>query len=467
MSKWIRSAGVWMACLLMSGQGFAGTLDAGIVGPDGEVILFYKDGGQIIIKECADYTVLNSRNDCQLKSGTSTAQVPVEEFKNRLKQVLKFPVGNYDEATKRKIELFKKGKLDDIAKLEEQRAEVKSALDRIQAFINAYGTENASMSEKSSLESRLASIDSQLADNSELTGAIREINRLVTELVDTIIGGSTLHRYVFSKDKTGFEFNILRSYLQTPGLSASFAHVRAGTFQMGSPSSEENRDSDETMHQVTLDQDFQIQTTEVTQLQYFLVMGHNPSYFKESKYCEDEYIEINGTSLCPNHPVERVSWNDIKDFLRELDRSNDGYTYRLPTEAEWEYAARSGTATAFNLGENISPEVVNYDGNYPYKDAHKGVYRGQTVAVASLPNANGLGLYDMHGNVWEWTQDIYGDYSSGSVTDPRGASSGSYRVRRGGSWDNRARLVRSADRGLWGPDGRGSYVGLRLVRTPK
>ena len=171
-----------------------------------------------------------------------------------------------------------------------------------------------------------------------------------------------------------------------------------------------------------------------------------------------------------------VSWDDAQDFISELNKGEDGYTYGLPTEAQWEYAARgcvgsgelalsklgdmaSCMTTAFNLGDNISTDQVNYDGNYPYNNGVVGEYRGQTVKVSSLANANGLGLYDMHGNVWELVEDRYGNYSSSYVVDPKGFTSGPVRVIRGGSWYSSARTVRSANRYRWGPGGRAYDVG--------
>ena len=267
--------------------------------------------------------------------------------------------------------------------------------------------------------------------------------------------------------------------------AATFVQVKAGTFLMGSPLDEKGRDRDETQHKVTLTQDFEIQTTEVTQLQYFLVMGYNPSYFKKEKYCSNEHQIINGEELCPDHPVEQVSWNDAQSFISQLNKGEDGYTYGLPTEAQWEYAARgcvgSGeldspkptdmalcTKTVFNLGDNISTDQVNYNGNYPYGNGSKEEYRGQTVKVSSLANANDLGLYDMHGNVWEWVEDRYGGYSSCHIVDPKGSTSGPDRVLRGGSWYDKAQNnVRSANRNGWGPGARPYDVGLRLMRTAK
>lgn len=191
-----------------------------------------------------------------------------------------------------------------------------------------------------------------------------------------------------------------------------------------------------------------MQTTEVTQGQWRAVMGDNPSRFKN---CGDD---------CP---VESVSWNDVQEFIRRLnDRVGTG-KYRLPTEAEWEYACRAETETPFSFGECLSTGEANYNGNHPLSGCPKGEYRGKTVAVASFfPNQ--WGLYDMHGNVWEWCQDWYGDYPSGSVTDPEGPSSSAGHVARGGSWYSYARICRSAYRGGFTPGGRFFSLGFRLSR---
>ena len=160
---------------------------------------------------------------------------------------------------------------------------------------------------------------------------------------------------------------------------ATFVPVKAGTFLMGSPSNEVDRDSNEIQHKVTLTQDFEIQTTEVTQHQYFAVMGSNPSYFnRKEEHCSlEEHQVINGTKLCLDYPVEKVSWDEVQEFIFQLNQRNDGYTYGLPTEAQWEYAARgcvgsgepadmaSCTMTAFNLGDNISTDQVNYQWKLP------------------------------------------------------------------------------------------------------
>jgi sulfatase modifying factor 1 len=160
-----------------------------------------------------------------------------------------------------------------------------------------------------------------------------------------------------------------------------------------------------------------------------------------------------------------VSWDDVQGFLVELNRRLPGLEARLPSEAEWEYACRAGTTTPFSFGENITPEQVNYNGNHPYAGGAKGVYCQQTVPVGSLP-ANPWGLYEMHGNVWEWCADWYGDYPTTPQVDPCGAASGDARVLRGGSWLNFGWFVRSACRYRYEPGWRPGDFGFRLALGP-
>ena len=221
-------------------------------------------------------------------------------------------------------------------------------------------------------------------------------------------------------------------------LGMEFEIIPAGTFTMGSPSAETGRYSYETQHSVTISNPFFMQTTEVTQGQWRAVMGSNPSYFSS---CGDS---------CP---VEQVSWDDIQSFLTAINAKGEG-TYRLPTEAEWEYAARAGTTTAYSFGASETPL-----GDYTWYSSNSS---SKTHPVGQkLPNA--WGLYDMHGNVWEWVSDRYGDYSSSAATDPVGSTGGSRRVSRGGSWSSDTGGLRSADRGGVIPGSRSSSIGFRLV----
>lgn len=226
-----------------------------------------------------------------------------------------------------------------------------------------------------------------------------------------------------------------------------FVLIQPGTFMMGSPEDEAGRFEDETLHEVTITKPFYMQNTPVTQKQWKAIMDNNPSYFKGDDF-----------------PVESVSWDDCQQFIQRINQSGDGI-YRLPTEAEWEYACRAGTGTSFGIrnGHDLDSSQANFDGNYPYGKSKKSLYRGHTTPVKSFaPNA--WGLYDMHGNVCEWCQDWYGSYPAKAVSDPQGSSSDVSRVIRGGSWNAEARAARSAYRGINSPGFRYFGLGFRLVK---
>jgi formylglycine-generating enzyme required for sulfatase activity len=232
------------------------------------------------------------------------------------------------------------------------------------------------------------------------------------------------------------------------GVLLEMVEIPGGTFMMGSPANEAERDSDESpKHQVTVPS-FCMGKYELTQAQYQAIMGNNPANFKGN-----------------NRPVENVSWDDAVAFCQKLSQRT-GKKYRLPSEAEWEYACRAGTTTPFYFGESITPELVNYDGNYPYASAPKGQYRQQTTDVGTFP-PNAFGLYDMHGNVWEWCQDDYQENYINAPTDG-GAStvlSATSRLLRGGSWSYRAWSCRSAARHGRLRDSRRYYCGFRVVSS--
>ncbi|RJF85260.1 formylglycine-generating enzyme family protein [Azospirillum cavernae] len=221
-------------------------------------------------------------------------------------------------------------------------------------------------------------------------------------------------------------------------------------FLMGSPEDEPLRNDNEgPQHAVTLSRGYWLFDTACTQALWQAVMGENPS-------------RLTGDD---RRPVDSVSWNDVQGFLTRLNAGRPGLELSLPTEAQWEHACRAGTTTPFSFGVAITPEQVNYNGHYPYTDDAKGLFRKETVPVASLP-PNAWGLYEMHGNVWEWCADGQRDYSAEAETDPRGPESvGAKRVLRGGSWKDRARIARAACR-YWNlPVDRFGNFGFRCVRV--
>ncbi len=233
------------------------------------------------------------------------------------------------------------------------------------------------------------------------------------------------------------------------GVAYRFRWLTPGRFSMGSPEDEAERElpgTDETRHEVILPRGLWLGETPVTQALWAAAMGANPSHFEG-----------------PERPVEQVSWEDAQGFIARLNGERDDLLLRLPGEAEWEYACRAGTDTPFWFGEQISTGQANYNGNYPYADGPKGEYRHETVEVRALP-ANAWGLYQMHGNVWEWCQDWYGEYPQDPVRDPRGPEMGSWRVLRGGGWSGFAWWLRSAYRYRRGPGDRFDFAGFRLAQ---
>jgi formylglycine-generating enzyme required for sulfatase activity len=220
--------------------------------------------------------------------------------------------------------------------------------------------------------------------------------------------------------------------------------IPAGTFAMGCQPGRDDVaggcDPDEVPHTVTLTRPYYMMEHEVTQGEWSAVMGGNPSYI---------------SSCGPTCPVESVSWDDAQAFIAKVS-ARDGVTYRLPTEAEWEYAARGGVGFAYAGSSDLGS--VGWYGYYNGTGNS-----GKTTHPVCGRARNGFGLCDMSGNVWEWTADWYGDYASSAQTDPQGPASGSSRVRRGGSWLDDARYARVAIRVRYFPDYRFHNLGFRLV----
>jgi formylglycine-generating enzyme required for sulfatase activity len=244
----------------------------------------------------------------------------------------------------------------------------------------------------------------------------------------------------------------------TAGISMELVAIPGGTFLMGSTEG----DNEKPPHQVTVDS-FYMGKYEVTQSQWRAVA----SLPKVARDLNSDPSKFKGDNL----PVEQVSWEDAMEFCARLSRGT-GRSYRLPTEAEWEYACRAGTTTRFAFGQTVTPQLVNYNGNYPYAQAQKATYRETTTPVGFMGVANEFGLSDMHGNVYEWCLDYWHETYNGAPSDGRSwetAGDTRYRVLRGGSWYFAASYCRSAHRYWDPPDRRDSTVGFRVVaaaRTP-
>ena len=218
------------------------------------------------------------------------------------------------------------------------------------------------------------------------------------------------------------------------GVTMQLVLIRPGSFQMGSAKGSDEKPT----HKVTITKPFYLGKYVITQEQWQQVMGNNPSRFKNAQ-----------------HPVEQVSWDDCQNFIAKLNEKLPGQTFRLPTEAEWEYACRAGTTTDYSFGDNEAAlgEYAWYTGN-----------SGATTHPVGEKKPNPWGLYDMHGGVWEWCADWYaGSYTAGDQTDPVGPSSGAGRVLRGGAWYLDTAYCRAAFRGDFAPSSRYDIFGLRVV----
>jgi formylglycine-generating enzyme required for sulfatase activity len=255
----------------------------------------------------------------------------------------------------------------------------------------------------------------------------------------------------------------------TNSIGMKLALIPPGKFLMGSPPNEKDREhldkGSEQQHEVEISKPFYMGMYEVTQADYERVMGTNPSWFSATGGGK-ENVEGQDTS---RFPAENVSWNDAVEFCKKLselpEEKHKGRVYRLPTEAEWEYACRGGASSKpFSFGDSLSSTQANFDGNYPYGGAARGPHLQRTTRVGSY-EANAFGLYDMHGNVYEWCADWYDEnfYKDSPRKDPQGPATGTRRVLRGGSWDCYGWSCRSAYRLFVYPAGQGVYFGFRVV----
>ena len=234
-----------------------------------------------------------------------------------------------------------------------------------------------------------------------------------------------------------------------PHTKMEFVLIKAGNFIMGTPPSEAGQHKMDHYHKVELTKPFYMGEYEVTQEQWQHIMHSTPSHF---------------SALGDSFPVENINWYETQEFIKKLNVLNSNGHFSLPTEAQWEYACRAGSNTPFNTGENLTTDEANFDGNYPYKEFPKGIFRNKTTKVGSFkPNA--WGLYDMHGNVWEWCEDWFCEYPEAFVKDPVGDCESDLKVIRGGSWYFNAESARSGRRYTHHPEDRGFSLGFRLIKA--
>ena len=234
-----------------------------------------------------------------------------------------------------------------------------------------------------------------------------------------------------------------------PITGMEFVHIPKGVFLMGSTANK-----NEKIHEVYISHDFWLGKFEVTQEQWNKIMGDKELHPEKPSPFKTDNLK---------YPVVSISYYDVQLFLKKLEKLSKGNKFRLPTEAEWEYACRAGSNTIFNTGNDISDKLANFKATQKTEFSPKGNYIGHPTQVGSYP-ANSWGLYDMHGNVWEWISDWYAPYSSEKVINPKGPLSGTTKVIRGGSWYFNAENAQSSFRKEHYPTTWGFSIGFRVVR---
>ena len=464
--------------MLFLGLSFSAGAAVSVIGPDGQVELFYQEGDRVIAKECKDHGILNVVDDCEAGAGDRVRQYDsVADFREILSVGLRVNVKAWDKAFEEKIVFYNKWRAEEnIKKLVKDERYLMEEIAAREAFAQKYGQETIDVAELEGLKSRLVSVENEL----NLAGKvghkmIGEVEAGIDGLIKLVADShENLHHYIFPFPEEGkgmFDINVLKAFWDV-GVISNFQEIPVGSFMMGSPVEEEGRLNDEEgidgkPVKVNITRAFEMMTTEVTQGQWVEVMGQNLSRYNQPEHCGNHEV-INGISLCPDNPVEGVSWSDIQEFIAKLNdkerimgcdgtpRSAKG-CYRLPTEAEWEYAARGGSQTAYSFGDSAE-DLEEY--------AWYGLNSGRQTHEVGQLKANPFGLYDMHGNVWEWVQDGYVEKLPGGQNPFQApAAGGVFHVVRGGSWFHIEQDLRSAFRKGVYPNNRYNNIGFRLVRT--
>ena len=438
-----------------------------VVGAGRDVVAFYRDGDHVVVKRCENGEIPDGRALCPHEPGTSVRRIGVSGFRRSLKKFLAVSIPWHLPPMRDQNQEYIKNWF-------------KGRVQRVEA-VRALMAKNADPGRFARIEQAFDHLENGYVSRDALSYINRQLYDGIGALVeDTVVDEKPY--YYGSWERTGLLFNLLKAYhTMTP---VTFRRIEAGSFTMGSPPGEPGRHDDEDQEEVVISRAFEIMTTEVTQMHWFLIEGGNPSVFKRPRDCPGEHIpDIDGIALCPNNPVENIYSFDAqayilksnellaldsgcKRWLRRPEEAGAG-CLRLPTEAEWEMAARAGTTTAYSFGNSSSPESMG--GNVWYwRNSRAG-----TNPVA-MKDSNPYGLYDMHGNVSEWTLDRYGEELPGGK-DPfqdqiyhdfsrgRMVSHSSVYVVRGGNWASHESTLRSADRSVEAY--KGENVGFRPVRA--
>lgn len=460
--------------LMFANGAVAGTMGATLLGPNARVIFFYQENGNVIVQKCQKGKIPHQKDACQ---GEIIREVSLRSFKNALKDSLRAFGDDFGDM-KEKIQFYSSQDRESVEGLLEREKELNESIKDMKHFVDQVG-DQAVGEELSKLTQELSQVTTELLGHSDVSAAAKEIDKKTDDILDKIAQKGEVIHYVYGKEESQFAFNLLNAYLKLPNFFPVFKRIggKDVNFKMGSPVYEWGRGDYEDQVDVTLSKPFEMMDKEVTQGEWFKVMEANPSSFTSVHSCSaNDRIQIGpGQWMCQNNPVESVSWNEVQTFIKKLNESLklkdcDGTPqsargcYRLPTEAEWEYAARGGWTSAYSFANEEDLEVYAW---YNYNSQNK-------THPVGLKAPNDYGLYDMHGNVWEWVQDKYNPHLLGG-RDPLVIFASNKYVIRGGGWGIDGRGLRSAvrigreainvaGRHLGGSKGY-EYVGFRLVRN--
>jgi len=437
-------------------------ISATVVGPDGAVLLLNRVGNEIILKQCDVLAIIDKPEDCRLLPGSQVTVIPDSQLNDHLINGLR------EHGFIEKKLLPNQLSAMDSRVLPRSPEQLKAVQTKIQDFIKFYCKSlQADTACNLTVAGTYVSILKVITAQLNHYGKVPEpspMAQMASEVGET--DTPTFH-YINSRVSERTLYHLLMGENLPVVSIPNFVTIPAGSFTMGSSAEDSSHQQNEAQVTVHITHPFEIQTAPVTQLQWFSVMGTNPSHFANQKYCPNaaDSLEQDGHFICSNLPVESVSWQDVQDFLQQLNVQVSEFSYRLPTEAEWEYAVRAGHETNYFFGDD--PEKLD---DYAWYSHNSG---RQTHPVCTTKvRTNPWGLCDAHGNVWEWVSDWYAIAREGGV-DPKGPGQGTDRVFRGGGWNNEAQLLRSAsrDRGTYNTlgfvDYRAAFLGIRLIREPR
>ena len=295
-----------------------------------------------------------------------------------------------------------------------------------------------------------------VATEKDLLDAIASLNQRIHLFIDKAKRSSRIHFVFVDNGLEKLFYQISEHLLGSEIPLIRFTSIPSGTFLMGE--SLKYNDTNEVKNHVSLSKGFELAIFETSQLEWYSIMGYNPSFFSQKNYCPNNFLILDDTELCPNHPIETVSFEEVNLFISRLNSLDLNYSYRLPTEAEWEYASRGNNQATYFFGEDDSKL-----GDYAW------FYENSSLQTheRGLKKPNQFGLFDILGNVFEWTSDYYSELTSKDRLDPSVDEISQWKVTKGGSWYARARGLRPAFRCKDEKKFRYSRIGFRLLRTPK